>query len=82
MKSKLALIAQIGVLEAEEVEHAVEADGVDRLLGIGYDTGLGVEGDAEASFRDHGEVVGTITHGDGLREVHLLYLGDERMAIL
>ena len=41
------------------------------------DTGLGVEGDAEAGFRDHRQVVGTITHGNGLGEVHLLHLGDE-----
>ena len=71
------LFAEVGVLEAEEVEDTVETDGIDALFGVGDDTGLGMEGDAEAGFGDHRQVVGTVTHGNGLGKVHLLHLGDE-----
>ena len=51
---EFSLVAEVGVFEAEEVEDAVEADGVDALLGVGDDARLGVEGDAEACLADHG----------------------------
>ena len=72
---QLALVAQIGVFETEEIEYAVQSDGVDRLLGVGYHTGLGVEGNAEACLADHRQVVGAVAYGDGLCQIHLLHLG-------
>ena len=66
---------QIAVLETEEVEHSVETDGVDGLLGVGLHSGLGMEGYAETGFGYHGQVVGSVAHGDGLRKVYFLHLG-------
>ena len=39
------------------------------MAGAFGDHGLGVEGDAQAGNREHGEIVGAITHRDGLLEV-------------
>ena len=36
-----------------------------------------MEGDTQSGLGDHRQVVGTVTHGDGLRQVHLLHLCDE-----
>ena len=71
------MITQIRIFETEEIEHAVETYGIDALLGIGHDTGLRMEGDAQTSLRDHREVVGTIAHGNGLCQIHLLHLSNE-----
>ena len=68
------MLSEIGVLETEEVEYAVESDGIDALFGIGHNARLGMEGNAQTGLRNHGEVVGTIAHGNGLCEVHFLNL--------
>ncbi len=36
-----------------------------------------MEGDAQSGFADHGQVVGTVTDGNGLCQIDLLYLGNE-----
>ena len=73
----VAVFSQIGVLESEEVEYAVDADGVDRLAGVGHHARLGMEGDAQSGLADHRQGVGTAAHGDGLCQVHFLHLCDE-----
>ena len=42
--SQFALLTQVGVLEAQEIEHAVQADGVDALFSSCYNTRFCVEG--------------------------------------
>lgn len=37
------MFAQIAVLESEEIEHAIDADGVKTLLGVGHHAWLSVE---------------------------------------
>ena len=74
---QFSLFSEIGVLETEEVEYAVQSDGVDGLLGIGHDSGLGVEGDAQTCFGNHGKVVGTVADGDGLGDVYFLHSCNE-----
>ena len=64
----------LGVLEAEEVEDAVQADAGDGLAGAGTDLGLRVIRDAEAREPQHRQVVGTVTDGYGLLEVDVLHL--------
>ena len=71
------MFSQVAVLEALEVQDAVQADGVDGLTGVGDHARLRVEGDAEARFAEHRQVVGAVAHGDGLGEVHPFSLGDE-----
>ena len=36
-----------------------------------------MESNAKTGLRNHGEIVGTITNGNGLGQVHLLYLRNE-----
>ena len=36
-----------------------------------------MEGDAQSGHAQHGQVVRAVAHGNGLRDVHLLHLGDE-----
>ena len=36
-----------------------------------------MEGDAKSGFAQHRQVVGSVAHGNGLREVHLLHLCDK-----
>ena len=36
-----------------------------------------MEGNAQSGQREHGQVVGSVAHGDGLLQVHLLHLGDK-----
>ena len=36
-----------------------------------------MEGDAQSGFRQHGQVIGPVAHGNRLRQVHVLHLGDE-----
>ena len=43
---QFSLFAEVGVLEAEKVEHTILSYGVDALFGIGYDAGFGMEGNA------------------------------------
>ena len=50
---KSTLFAEIAVLEAEEVEHAVNADGVDALLGICHNARLCMECYAQTGFAKH-----------------------------
>ena len=40
----------MGILKADKIQHTVQADGIDALAGVGLDTGLGVESDAQARF--------------------------------
>ena len=44
-----SLNVQIRILESEEIEHSIQADGVDALLGIGYNTWFGMESNAKTS---------------------------------
>ena len=67
----------VAVFESEEIEHAVEAQTVDALPGTGLHARLGVEGNAQSGLGDHRQVVGSVAHGDRLREVDFLYLCDE-----
>ena len=39
-------ILQVRIFEAKEVEHPIDAYGVDALFGIGHHTGFGVKGNA------------------------------------
>lgn len=71
------LFAEIAVLEAEEVEHAVDADGVDALLGICHNAGLCMECYAQTGFAQHRQVVGSVAYGNSLSKVNLLHLGYE-----
>lgn len=48
-----SLFAQVAILEAEEVEHAVKTNGVDALFGIGHHTWFGMESNAEARLAQH-----------------------------
>ena len=63
---KSALFAEIAVLESEEVEHTVDADGVDALLGICHNAGLCMECYAQTCFTQHWQVVGSVAYGNGL----------------
>ena len=74
---KSTLLAEIAVLEAEEVEHAVDADGVEALLGVGHHAWLSVERYTESGLAEHGQVVCSVAHGDGLCEIHLFHLRNE-----
>ena len=58
-----ALVAEIAVLEAEEVEHTVETDGVDALLGVSHHARLGVECYAKTGFAEHLQIVGVVVYG-------------------
>ena len=76
-RSELSLLAKIAVLKAEEIKHAVDADGVEALLCVSHHTRFGMEGDAKSGFAQHRQVVGSVAHGNGLCEVHLLHLCDK-----
>ena len=36
-----------------------------------------MEGDTQSGFAEHGQVVGTVAHSDGLCQIHLFHLRDE-----
>ena len=74
---KSTLFAEIAVLESEEVEHTVDADGVDALLGICHNAGLCMECYAQTCFTQHWLVVGSVAYGNGLSQIYLLHLGFE-----
>ena len=71
---KSTLLTEIAVLEAEEVEYAVDADGVDALLGICHNAGLCMECYAQTGFAKHRQVVGSIAYCNSLSQVYLLHL--------
>ena len=75
VRSQSSLLSEIAVLEAQEIEHTVQSDGVDALFGVGHHARFGVEGDAESGLAEHRQVVGAITHADGVCQVYLLHLG-------
>ena len=71
---KSTLFAEIAVLEAEEVEHAVNADGVDALLGICHNARLCMECYAQTGFAKHWQVVGSVAYCNSLCQIDLLHL--------
>ena len=48
--SELPLFVQVRVLEPQEVEYAVQPDGIDGLFGVRHYLGLGMESPASASM--------------------------------
>ena len=68
-------LSQLTVLESQEIQNSVKSDGIDRLLGIGDNLRFGVESDTESRLGNHRKIIGSVTHGNRLREVDLLRLG-------
>ena len=54
---RLSSIPYLAFADAHEVEQAVEADAGDRLIRIGPDDRLGMEGDSEACGVKHGQKI-------------------------
>ena len=65
------------ILEAEKIKNAVKTDRGDRLVGSRLDLWLGVEGDAETCRREHGKIIGAVTHGDCLLDIQVLDLSQQ-----
>lgn len=50
--------------------------GIDRLFGICYYFGFGMECYSQSGNSQHGEVIGSVTYGNGLRNIYFFYLGN------